>query len=90
MEVFTYINFLDGPSVNAQTGDDQTILFVLLLSLAFIFGTLLYWLLKSKKIGHIAKKIVGIGLPSIFVLIAVPSIFASQSYAAGSSTSVEK
>lgn len=89
MEVFTYINFLAGPSETAQTGDDQLILFVLLLSLALIFGTLLYWLLKSKKLGQLVKKIVGVGLPSIFVLIAIPSIFASQSYAAGSSTSVD-
>lgn len=88
MEILTYINFLSGPTESAKTGDNTALLFAIILGSLLLIGASLYWLLKSKKISSKLKRIIGAGLPSVFLLIAIPAIFASQSYAAGSSSSV--
>ena len=87
MEVLTYINFL-GASEAAQTGDNINLALILLVCLALIIAGTLCYVLSSKRISSKIKKILGIGLPSVFLLLSVPLIFATQSFAAGSSSSV--
>ena len=87
MEIFTYINFL-GTSEAAQTGDNINLALILLIGLALIITGTLCYVLHSKRISSTVKKIIGIGLPSIFLVLAVPMIVVGQSWAAGSSTSV--
>ena len=88
MEILTYINFLAGPSEAAQTGDGINLALVLLLCFALILACSLVFVLRSKRISSTIKKIIGIGLPSIFLVLAVPVLVFGQSWAAGSSTSV--
>lgn len=88
MDITTYINFLAGPTEAAQTGDSINFAIVLLLAVALVFSAAMFFVFRSKSISSIVKKIIGIGLPSIFLILAVPVMFFNQSFAEGSSTSV--
>lgn len=87
MEILTYINFL-GTSEAAKTGDNINLALILLIGLVLLVAGTLCYILRSKRISSTLKKILGIGLPSIFVVLAVPVLVFGQSWAAGSSTSV--
>lgn len=87
MEILTYINFL-GTSEAAQTGDSINLALILLICLLLVIAGSLCFVFRSKRFSSAIKKIIGIGLPSIFLVLAVPMIVAGQSWAAGSSTSV--
>lgn len=87
MEILTYINFL-GTSEAAQTGDSINFTLILLICLVLVTAGTLCSVLRSKRISSNIKKILGIGLPSIFLVLAVPLIVVGQSWAACSSTSV--
>lgn len=87
MEILTYINFL-GTSEAAKTGDNINLVLILLIGFVLLVAGTLCYVLRSKRISSTLKKIIGIGLPSIFLVLAVPMIVVGQSWAAGSSTSV--
>ena len=87
MEILTYINFL-GTSEAAKTGDNINLALILLIGLVLLVAGTLCYILRSKRISSTLKKILGIGLPSIFLVLAVPVLVFGQSWAAGSSTSV--
>lgn len=89
MDIFTYINFLSGPSETAKTGDSINLALLLLLCFALILACILFFVLRSNRINSAVKKIIGIGLPSMFLVLAIPFGFITQSHAEGSSYSID-
>lgn len=88
MDIYTYVNFVTGSIDSAQTGDGINLIFILMLLALLIFGSVLFFTMKSKTLSKTLKKIIGIGLPSLLFVFMVPVALVGQSYAAGSSSSV--